>query len=94
VRFRVYGTTLGGKEIESGDFDFPIVVCEGCLVSYPASALDPNSPPGQYLCGSTAETTEEERICFFGQDQRFSCTMCAGFDPICRDPAQNPWNQQ
>jgi hypothetical protein len=94
VRFRVYGTTLGGKEIESGDFDYPIFVCNGCLVNYPASAYDPASPVGTYLCGQTVETTtEEEKICFYGQDQRFSCSACAGFDPICRDPTLNPWNQ-
>ena len=53
VRFRVFGTTLGGQEIESGDFDYPIFMCDGCLVRYP---IDTNvAPPGDpYLCGVTA----------------------------------------
>lgn len=30
---RVFGRTLGGRELETGDFNFPIIVCEGCLIS-------------------------------------------------------------
>ncbi len=91
VRFRVYGTTLGGKEIESGDYDYPIFVCNGCLVDYPISALDPTAMPGTYLCGATAETTVEEKVCYYGQDQRFPCTACVAIEQFCRDPLLNPW---
>jgi hypothetical protein len=93
VRFRVFGTTLGGQEIESGDFDFPIFLCNGCLVSYPIEARDTMAPPGVYLCGASADTTQDTKICSYGQDQAFSCTACAAYDPICQDPTQNPWYQ-
>ncbi|HEX6275689.1 MAG TPA: hypothetical protein VFZ53_21760 [Polyangiaceae bacterium] len=93
VRFRVFGTTLGGKEIESGDYDYPIFLCDGCLVNYPADALQSGLAPGEpYLCGAAADSGQEEKICFYGQDQRFSCSACATVDPICRDPTLNPWN--
>jgi hypothetical protein len=91
VRFRVYGTTLGGKEIESGDYDFPISVCNGCLIEYPPSA---NSAPAgmPYECGGgDDENTEEANVCFLGQDQRISCTECSAVLDICRFEAQNPW---
>jgi hypothetical protein len=95
VRFRVFGTTLGGQEIESGDYDYPIAVCNGCLIDYPIEALDTmNRMDGDpYLCGASADAGSEENVCFYGQDQRFPCTACATVDPVCRDPAQNPWNQ-
>jgi hypothetical protein len=91
VRFRVFGTTLGGQEIESGDFDYPIFMCDGCLVRYP---IDANiAPIGEaYACGVTAmATTEETTICYYGQDQNFDCTACASTSTICQDPSQNPW---
>ena len=93
VRFRVYGTTLGGKEIESGDYDYPIEVCEGCLVDYPAELRDPASPPGGYLCGTSAETNLEEKVCHYGQDQRFPCSACVAVQDYCRDPSLNPYYQ-
>jgi hypothetical protein len=91
VRFRVYGTTLGGKEIESGDFDYPIYVCNGCLVDYPPEA-DDTAVTG-YQCGASADAGSEDTICYYGQDQRFSCTACASVDDACRNPDDNPWNQ-
>jgi hypothetical protein len=94
VRFRVFGTTLGGKEVESGDYDFPIYLCDGCLVDYPIEAVASTVMPGEaYICGASADAGTEENICFYGQDQRFSCSDCASVDPVCRDPSQNPWNQ-
>jgi len=91
VRFRVFGTTLGGQEIESGDFDFPISVCGGCLVSYPLEADDVET--AGYACEIAAETQGGANICAYGQDQTFPCTACAAFSDICRDPSQNPWRQ-
>jgi hypothetical protein len=85
VRFRVFGTTLGGQEIESGEFDFPIYVCRGCLIQFPLEADDVMTDG--YQCAVSAETTQEQRICFIGQDQLFPCTECAGALDICRDPA-------
>lgn len=95
ARFHVFGTTLGGQEIESADFDYPIYVCGGCLIDYPPEALDTvNRDPGDpYLCGASSDAGTATKICYYGQDQRFSCTACATVDPICRDPLQNPWNR-
>jgi hypothetical protein len=88
VRIRIFGTTLGGQEIESGDYDFPILVCDGCLISYPSEAADPTST--EYLCDFSAATEGETiEACYPGQDDMIPCTQCAAFVPACRDPRQN-----
>lgn len=93
VRIRIFGTTLGGQEIESGDYDFPIQVCDGCLISYPSEAFDPTAPMGTYLCNFAADaeaTDTTVEICNLGQDDVVPCTLCASFNDACRDPAMNP----
>jgi hypothetical protein len=90
VRIRIFGTTLGGQEIESGDYDFPIQVCDGCLISYPSDAADPTAPAGTYLCSPAADTeTETTQVCNPGQDDLIPCTECAAFNMACRDPTMN-----
>jgi len=88
ARIKILGTTLGGQEIESAVFDYPITLCTGCLVVYPSEALDPNPP---YLCDRVSDTptTSDQKICFFGQDTYFPCTLCAATDPLCLDPSLN-----
>lgn len=81
ARVRVFGESLGGEDVESGDFDFPINVCYGCLVRFPAEAL----VEGQ--CVATAEVEQEQTICYFGQDTPFPCTVCAQ-DPLCMGGTQ------
>ena len=90
VRVRFFGRTLGGQEIESGDYDFPVRVCDGCLISYPSEAADPTAPPGQYLCDPGVQISTETVICNVGQDASLPCTACAGFVTACRDPLMNP----
>jgi hypothetical protein len=90
VRVRFFGRTLGGQEIESGDYDFPINVCDGCLITYPSEAADPTAPAGQYLCDPAVDTTVDTVVCNVGQDALLPCTACAGFIGACRDPLTNP----
>jgi hypothetical protein len=96
---KVFGTTLGGQELESAELRFPIEVCTGCLIYYPPSAydstLDPNEP---YLCATSPVTALGEDAegvlgCFPGQDRPVSCIHCSAFSEICRDPAANPYQQ-
>jgi hypothetical protein len=87
ARVKILGTTLGGQDIESGDFDYPITLCTGCLVTYPSGALDPTTG----LCDTASDTTTETNVCFFGQDRPVPCTFCAAIDPVCADPSKNPF---
>jgi hypothetical protein len=90
ARIKVLGKTLGGQDIESGDFDFPISVCTGCLVVYPSGSINQDTK----LCETAASTTTTDstaQVCFQGQDQAFPCTDCASYNPICRDPLKNTY---
>ena len=94
ARVRAYGRTLGGTEIESGEFVFPIQVCRGCLISYPASAADETATPaggaqGRFICRTVGEGTEDSGACFPGQDVPTPCTECASINAACEDPCQN-----
>jgi hypothetical protein len=88
ARVRVFGQTLGGQDIESGDFDFPIEICKGCLVTYPAAAFDTGSATdGTCLANASIE---DPTVCFPGQDASFPCTssICASKD-VCTSPRNN-----
>jgi hypothetical protein len=91
ARVRVFGDTLGGQEIESNEYSFPIFVCEGCLVTYPVDAADPDQGPGVYLCelSSDEATVVPDQICALGQDVVVPCTICAAQSAVCQDPCQN-----
>lgn len=95
---KVFGTTLGGQEIESAELRFPIDVCYGCLIEYPGGALDRNVASGDpYLCATSAadavggEGAEVGSTCYAGQDAGVSCIVCAASNDVCRDPSLNPY---
>jgi hypothetical protein len=69
---RVFGDTLGGEEIESAELSYPIRVCYGCTVSYPAEALSGD----QCNVG-----TSDEKPCFAGQGA-IDCRACSQYD-VC-----------
>lgn len=92
AKIRVFGDTLGNTAVTSSELDFPIRICEGCLVTYPTEARDPTTAGGAYKCTTSASTTTttEEPPCVLGQDDSFACTACSAAIPLCQDPAQNP----
>jgi hypothetical protein len=78
---KFFGQTLGGTHIESGEYQYPITVCVGCLVSF-ASGTDtakprPNCDAPIGSSGSTVTTP-----CILGQDQFLDCRLCQG-NPLC-----------
>jgi hypothetical protein len=79
---KVYGVTLGGQSVESNEFQFPIYVCHGCLVSFPAGADTTN-----YCSGGGSATAAQVKVpCVVGADQPVDCTLCFP-NPAC-DPKQ------
>jgi hypothetical protein len=92
VRVRVFGTTLGGQEVESGDFDFSILVCEGCLITYPPEAnIATDTDASDYICSTAADLAiPATEFCYLGQDQPIPCTQCASFSDVCDTPDNNP----
>jgi hypothetical protein len=95
AKVRVFGTTLGGQDVESSELLFPIEVCDGCLVSYPASARDLTADGTDYVCKSatTAEdapAADDALPCQLGIDLPAPCTVCSGVYAICQSPRCNP----
>jgi len=83
---RVFGRTLGGMTVESGEWRFPINVCYGCSVVFPPDASDPKlmMQPNCDLPTSTGSTVTHP--CIVGQDDSVDCRVCKELfpsDPLC-----------
>ncbi len=78
----VVGET-SSRTVESLPLTFPIRICSGCLIVYPASA-DDTMLPG-YQCARPADT-EPVAPCLFGQDEVVDCRLCATTIPECVKP--------
>ena len=74
----LHARTLGGNEIKSAHWTFPIRVCSGCLVTCPPKADDPLVPGPD--CLSTAEDPTPN--CRAGLDSPVDCRLCRG-NPAC-----------
>lgn len=83
------GQTLGGDSIESDEFEFPIQVCSGCLVSFAgesASSCNGISLKTPNCLGAqlgTATSSSLATPCSLGQDTPVSCAACAGMFSVC-----------
>lgn len=83
VKVKALGTTLGGRELESGEFEFPIAVCNGCKVDF-SSGNDPAVNP-QPNCAKPFETGGASSLpCDEGQDEPVPCQLCQ--DRLACDP--------
>jgi hypothetical protein len=94
-KVRVFGTTLGGEDVESAELLFPIEVCDGCLVTFPASARDLTADGDTYQCllatddTASSPTADEALPCRPGVDLAVPCTSCSGLYDFCRTPDKN-----
>lgn len=75
---RVVGTSLGQKELKSGELQFPISVCNGCLVDY-SNGTDPTKPLPNCAKPFSADATAVVP-CSKGQDEYVPCQLCQGLD--------------
>ncbi len=87
VNAKVFGTTLGGVDVESGEFAFPVQVCTGCLVSF-ATGDDPltDGVDCNLAKASAGGVTAAppQAPCEFGQDESVPCQICSEALPACR----------
>jgi hypothetical protein len=95
AKVRVFGTTLGGEDVESGELAFPIDVCRGCLVSFPSSARDLTADGPDFQCKLAAAdmvaaaTADADQPCDLGIDIQAPCTACSGLYAECQSPKDN-----
>lgn len=82
----VRGRTLGGNEIETGEFLFPISVCRGCSIYFPPSADDAATPG---LCDK-GDADDPDPVCTPGVNTGINCLLCRkSATPSAGDPC-NP----
>ncbi|MEJ7728453.1 MAG: hypothetical protein WKG00_04495 [Polyangiaceae bacterium] len=79
----VRGRTLGGNEVESRPFPFPISICAGCSVIFPIGVATPDN-----ACGADPEEAPEGLGCTPGQDSSgVPCYQCRNSNPgVCNPP--------
>jgi hypothetical protein len=75
---RFFGNTLGGKYIESDEFEFPVDVCKGCLISFTPEDINPAYPvPNCLGNGSLGTSSAQQSLpCEVGQDLPIDCLQC------------------
>ena len=71
AKVRVFGSTLRGQDVESSELSFPIQICNGCLVSYPAEARDPAAAGTDYMCLAAASESAGSG----SRDAELPCTL-------------------
>ena len=74
---KFFGTTLGGQYVESNDFQFPIDVCSGCLISFSAADISPKCQNANCFGNSTMTGTTVTVPCNF-EDFAVDCSACKG----------------
>lgn len=74
----VRGRTLGGEEVATGEWQFPIDICRGCLVFFPGEADDITLPGPNCADRSDGPTS----ACRIGLDTGVDCRVCPG-NPVC-----------
>lgn len=82
----VHGRTLGGNELVTAPFTFPIRVCYGCLVTFPPEAIDATLKPTVNCKNSQASTSATAVGCRVGQDSSVPCTACKNINPEVCNP--------
>jgi hypothetical protein len=78
---KVFGRTLGGLNVDSGEWQFPLSVCYGCLISFPREADDLKlmQQPNCQLAAATGSSLTLP--CLVGQDDTVDCRVCKQFFP-------------
>jgi len=82
---RVFGHSLGGDYVESSELEFPVDICDGCLVSYTNNPLYPL--PNCVGLPGTASASTPAIPCLFGEDLTVDCSLCQG-TAVCRGAVQ------
>jgi hypothetical protein len=84
ANIKLFGKTLGGVDLESGEFQFPIKVCKGCLIDF-STGQDPTVQGRNCALPPAAAGTSAAAAppCQVGQDEPVSCQSCVKTNPLC-----------
>jgi hypothetical protein len=74
---RFFGKTLGGRYVESNEFEFPVDVCRGCLITFSAQDINTTGLYPIPNCVGNGNTTMQQAVpCALGQDLLIDCIQC------------------
>jgi hypothetical protein len=79
VFVKFFGKTLGGQYVESNDFEFPVDVCQGCLIGFAPSDISPTCASPNCLGNPTMTSQVPPAPCVIGQDDVVDCQYCKAF---------------
>jgi hypothetical protein len=82
VYAKFFGDTLGGQYVESDNFQFPVSVCNGCLISFSIADISPACQNVNCL-GNAAAMSQEPEVPCNGEDFAIDCQVCRDSNPIC-----------
>lgn len=75
LRIRVEGRTVAGNSIGSNEFTYPLRVCIGCTLSFPAEANDESAARQPNCRNTTNYTPTALEQCYAGQDEPTDCRL-------------------
>lgn len=84
VYAKFFGDTLGGQYVESDNYQFPVSVCNGCLISFTAADISPACSNVNCL-GNSGAMAQTPQVPCNGEDFPVDCQACLG-NPICNPP--------
>jgi hypothetical protein len=89
---RFFGNTLGGRYVESNEFEFPVDVCQGCLILFTPQDINPCVPAPNCLGNAAAGTSSAQSTvpCSMGQDLKIDCIQCQSYKECRGYFANNP----
>jgi hypothetical protein len=75
------GRTLGGESVESNEYEFPVDLCRGCLITVAPADISPlfESPN----CVGTGQSAATSAPCAIGQDLPVDCSLCKSISTAC-----------
>jgi len=85
---KFFGVTLGGKNVESDEFEFPVDICQGCLISFSPVDISPLFAAPNCKAAATGTISSLPVPCIVGQDSPVDCSYCLT-NPFC-DPSTAP----
>jgi hypothetical protein len=87
---RIFGKSLGGKYVESNEFEFPVDVCRGCLITFSPQDINLSGlyPVPNCLGNGTGSSSAQQSLpCVVGQDLQIDCIQCLNV-PDCHGAYQ------
>ena len=92
INIKAFGTSLGGKDVESGEFQLPMQVCNGCLVDFSTGQQRRHREGSAELPEAASDVRRPRRRARASsvQDEARECQDCVKTREACDPTKLNP----